>query len=297
MIYHSDKSYLFFNGEFKLVKDFKISPFNQTLHYGYGVYEGIRSYRTDQGFHIFKVRRHFERLHHSASRLEIPVPYSVKELIDFAYELLEVNNMKTAYIRPLVFMDKNMTLRHDNEVNVLMTCWKWARYYESNHLNVMISSYRRQHPKSVHIDAKVCGHYVNSILATREAVNKGYDDALMLDVEGYVAQGPGASVFFEKKGKLYTAPLDNIFPGITRQTVIELARQMGVEVIEEEFGPDAVLDMDAAFFTGTAVEIAGIASINGHKLKLDWEDSLGYLLHNRYKKIVSGNDTNFLEYF
>jgi branched-chain amino acid aminotransferase len=96
---------------------------------------------------------------------------------------------------------------------------------------------------------------------------------------------------------LYTAPLDNIFPGITRQTVIELARQMGVEVIEEEFGPDAVLDMDAAFFTGTAVEIAGIASINGHKLKLEWEDSIGYLLHNRYKKIVSGNDTNFLEYF
>ncbi len=297
MLYHTDKTYLFFNGEFRHVPDFRISPFNQTLHYGYGVYEGIRAYKTEQGPHIFKVRRHFERLLKSAEKLEIEVPYTSKELIDFAYELIEANRMSSAYIRPIIFMDKNMTLRPNNEVNVMMVTWKWGRYFDGNHLKVMISSYRRPHPKSVHIDTKVCGHYVNSILATKEALRNGYDEALMLDVDGYVAQGPGASVFFEKDGKLYTPTLDNIFPGITRLTIIEIAKQMGIEVIEEEFGPEAVIDVDGAFFAGTAVEIAGIASINGHELKLDWEDTIGYALYTRYKRIVAGKDTNFLEYF
>lgn len=300
MLYHTDQTKLFFNGEFRKVSEFKISPYNQTLHYGFGVFEGIRAYHTKQGTHIFKVRRHFERLLHSAHKLEISVPYSVQDLINYAYELVEVNHMTEAYIRPLVFMDKNMTLRHDNEeheVNVMMTTWKWNRYFESNHLNLLVSSYRRPHPKTVHIDTKVVGHYVNSILATRDAVNKGYDDAIMLDVDGYVAQGPGASVFFEKGNRLYTAPLGNVFPGITRETLIGIARAMGIEVVEKQFGAEDILTVDGAFFAGTATEVAGIASINGHKMKLEWEDTIGYLLYTKYKKIVTGKDTSFLEYF
>lgn len=300
MLYNTDKTEIFFNGEFKHVNEFRISPYNQTLHYGYGVFEGIRAYKTSQGPHIFKVRRHFERLLHSAEKMEMQVNVQPIDLINAAYELIDRNKMQEAYIRPLIFMDKNMTLNHDNkvnQVNVMMVCWKWARYFKSNHLNLMVSSFRRPHPRTVHIDTKVTGHYVNSILATREAQRKGYDDAIMLDVEGYVAQGPGACVFFENKGKLYTAPLGNVFPSITRELLIHLAEEMGIEVIEKQFGAEDIVSVDGAFFAGTAVEVAGIASINGHKLKLEWEDTIGYLLFRKYKKIVTGKDSSYLEYF
>ncbi|HQD12232.1 MAG TPA: branched-chain amino acid transaminase [Chitinophagales bacterium] len=299
MLYHNDKSVLFFNGEYKKVKDFRISPFNQTLHYGYGVFEGLRAYNTQQGPHIFKVRRHFERLAKSAEKLNIQMPYSVPEMINFAYELIERNDMRETYIRPLVFMDKNMTLRaHDaDQPNLLMTCWKWNRYYPSNHLKVLVSSWRRPHIKTMPVDIKATGNYINSILATREALQGGYDDALLLDVEGYIASGPGASFFMEKNGRLIVPPVVHIFPSITRTILIEIATQMGIEVVEKQYGVDELLDADGAFFAGTAAEVAGIESINGHKLRLAWEDTIGHLLHNRYKRIVSGKDTNFLEYF
>lgn len=299
MLYHNDKSVLFFNGEYKKVKDFRISPFNQTLHYGYGVFEGLRAYNTQQGPHIFKVRRHFERLAKSAEKLNIQMPYSVPEMINFAYELIERNDMRETYIRPLVFMDKNMTLRaHDaDQPNLLMTCWKWNRYYPSNYLKVLVSSWRRPHIKTMPVDIKAIGNYINSILATREALQGGYDDALLLDVEGYIASGPGASFFMEKNGRLIVPPVVHIFPSITRTILIEIATQMGIEVVEKQYGVDEVLDADGAFFAGTAAEVAGIESINGHKLRLAWEDTIGHLLHNRYKRIVSGKDTNFLEYF
>lgn len=299
MLYHNDKSVLFFNGEYKKVKDFRISPFNQTLHYGYGVFEGLRAYNTQQGPHIFKVRRHFERLAKSAEKLNIQMPYSVPEMINFAYELIERNDMRETYIRPLVFMDKNMTLRaHDaDQPNLLMTCWKWNRYYPSNYLKVLVSSWRRPHIKTMPVDIKATGNYINSILATREALQGGYDDALLLDVEGYIASGPGASFFMEKNGRLIVPPVVHIFPSITRTILIEIATQMGIEVVEKQYGVDEVLDADGAFFAGTAAEVAGIGSINGHKLRLAWEDTIGHLLHNRYKRIVSGKDTNFLEYF
>ncbi len=299
MLYHNDKSVLFFNGEYKKVKDFRISPFNKTLHYGYGVFEGLRAYNTQQGPHIFKVRRHFERLAKSAEKLNIQMPYSVPEMINFAYELIERNDMRETYIRPLVFMDKNMTLRaHDaDQPNLLMTCWKWNRYYPSNHLKVLVSSWRRPHIKTMPVDIKATGNYINSILATQEALQGGYDDALLLDVEGYIASGPGASFFMEKNGRLIVPPVVHIFPSITRTILIEIATQMGIEVVEKQYGVDEVLDADGAFFAGTAAEVAGIESINGHKLRLAWEDTIGHLLHNRYKRIVSGKDTNFLEYF
>lgn len=295
--YHTEKSLLFFNGEFRSVNDFRISPFNQTLHYGYGIFEGIRAYNTQQGPHIFKVRRHFERMANAAVKLGIEMPYSVQDMINFSYQLIELNNLREAYIRPLLFMDKNQTLRAESKPNVMITCWKWKRYFDNNHLKILVSGIRRLHPKTIFIDCKVSGHYVNAILATKEALAKGYDEALMLDVEGYVAQGPAFSIFYEKDGRLYTPPLDKIFPGITRTTVIDLARQMGIEVIEKEFGVEDIISADGAFFTSTAAEVTGISSINDYKMRLDWEETIGHILHNKYKRIVSGKDTNFLEYF
>ena len=147
------------------------------------------------------------------------------------------------------------------------------------------------------VDIKASGNYINSILATREATQNGYDDALLLDVEGYVATGPGASFFMEKDGKLIVPPINYIFQGITRATLIDLAKQMDIPVEEKLFGVEELLNADGAFFAGTAAEVAGIKSINGHQLKLPWEDTIGRLLHDRYKRIVAGKDTNFLEYF
>ena len=298
MMYHTDKTILFFNGHYKHVNDFRVSPFNQTLHYGYGVFDGLRAYNTQQGSHIFKARRHFDRLIASAQKMGISVPYTTAEMVNYAYELIERNQMKEAYIRPLIMMDKNMTLRADNQhPNILMTCWKWSRYFSSNHLDIMVSSWRRPHPRTTYIDVKIVGHYTNAIFATREAIDKGYDEAIMLDMEGYVAQGPGCSFFYEKDGTLITPPTQHIFPGITRLTIIEIAKQMGIEGVEKSFGVEEIIHADGAFFCGTATEIAGIASINGSKMKHPWEDTIGKLLHDRYKRIVSGKDTNFLEYF
>jgi branched-chain amino acid aminotransferase len=235
---------------------------------------------------------------YAADKLGIEIPYTVPEMISFAYALVEKNNLKEAYIRPFVFMDKNQTLRSDTKANVMITCWKWARYFGHNDISVLVSSIRSLHPKTIFIDCKVSGHYVNAILATKEARSKGCDEALMLDLEGYVSQGPAFSFFYEKNGRLYTPESKNIFPGITRATVIDLAKQMGIDVIEKEFGVEDVIQADGAFFTGTAAEVTGIGAINQHKLRLPWEDTIGHLLHNRYKRIVSGKDaTNFLEYF
>ncbi|MCO5249148.1 MAG: branched-chain-amino-acid transaminase [Chitinophagales bacterium] len=299
MLYHTDKTVLFFNGKFKNVNEFKISPFNQTLHYGYGVFDGIKAYKTAQGTHLFKVRRHFERLVASAEKLGIQVPYTSQELINYAYELIEKNNLNEAYVRPLVMMDKNMTLRpsDSDHPNILMTCWKWSKYYDNNFLNIKVSSWRRVHPRTTYIDIKIVGHFANDILATKEARDEGYDDALMLDAEGYVAQGPGCSFFYEKGGRLFTPPSEKVYPSITRYTLIEIAKQMGIEVIEKEFGVEDVIHADGAFFVGTAAEVAGIKTINDNELRLKWEDTIGHLLHNRYKRIASGKDTNFLEYF
>src|SRR5690554_2045041 len=253
MLYHTNRTVLSFNGTFKNVNDFKISPFNQTLHYGYGVFDGIRSYNTAQGPHLYKIRRHFERLVTSAERLGMVMPFTSQELINYAYELIERNKMKEAYVRPLVFMDKNMSLRPDSEhPNVLMTCWKWTKYYEHNRLSVMVSSLRRPHPRTTHVDTKIVGHFANDILATKEAKDKGYDEALMLDIEGYVAQGPGCSFFYEKGGVLYTPPSEKVFPSITKATLIEIAKQMGIEVVEKEFGVEDVIKADGAFYVGTA---------------------------------------------
>ena len=259
----------------------------QTLHYGNGVFEGIRSYKTKNGIHVFKAKEHYERLKYSAKVMHINLDYSVNKLIALTYELLERNNLEDAYIRPLIFLGANMSLQPTNNVHVLLCAWEWGKYLGSNPISLMTSSYQRPNPKSTHIQAKIVGHYTNSILATTEAKNKGFDEALLLDMNGYVAEGPGANFFYEKDQVLYTCPLANILSGITRQTIIELAEDLGIKVIEKFFTPEEVYEADAAFFTGTAAEVAAIGSLDGHKFKLTWEESLGNDLAKAYRCKVS----------
>ena len=289
-MYYNDNTEVFFNGEWLKAKDVMVSPYVQTMHYGSGAFEGIRSYETPDGTRIFKAEEHYKRLLYSAEKMYLKVNYSVDELTSLTYQLLKKNNLGNAYIRPLIFAGANMSLTPTDEVHVMLCAWEWGKYLGDKLLDVTISSYERPNPKSCHVDAKVTGHYVNSILATTEAKQKGFDEALLLDAHGNVAEGPGANFFFEKDEVLYTSPLGNILPGITRATMFELCNEMGFKLVEKYFTPQEVKGADSAFFTGTAAEVAGIASLDRVPFKLKWEDSLGAILQAKYTRRVAFNE-------
>ena len=289
-MYYNDNTEVFFNGEWLKAKDLMVSPYAQTMHYGSGAFEGIRSYETPDGTRIFKAEEHYKRLLYSAEKMYLKVNYSVEELTSLTYQLLKKNNLGNAYIRPLIFAGANMSLTPTDEVHVMLCAWEWGKYLGDKLLDVTISSYERPNPKSCHVDAKVTGHYVNSILATTEAKQKGFDEALLLDAHGNVAEGPGANFFFEKDEVLYTSPLGNILPGITRATMFELCHEMGFKLVEKYFTPEEVKGADSAFFTGTAAEVAGIASLDRVPFKLKWEDSLGAILQAKYTRRVAFNE-------
>jgi branched-chain amino acid aminotransferase len=289
-MYYNENTTIFFNGKFIKVKETPISIFNQTMHYGNGVFEGIRAYDTPKGVQIFKAREHFDRLHYSAKVMHINLSYSSSELEQVTYKLLEANNLKDAYIRPLVYLGENMSLTPTDEVNVVIMAWEWGKYLGDKLLNVMLSSFQRPNPKSCFVEAKVVGHYTNSILATTEAKSKGFDEALLTDMNGFIAEGPGANFFIEKNGKLITPPLGNILSGITRQTVFEIAKELHFEIEESLFTPDEIYKADSAFFCGTAAEVIGIASVNEYQFPLKWEESIGALIQKKYKRRVAFNE-------
>lgn len=286
MKYFNSNTVLYLDGKFQKASGTTADIYGQSLHYGYAVFEGIRAYHTHNGTRIFKVREHFERLKRSAELVHMPFPWDVDDLIKQTYRLLELNNLKDAYIRPLVYCAPNMSLVAATEVSIMICAWEWGAYLGHQQLKVCISSYERPNPKSTPIEAKVSGNYVNSILATTEAKSKGFDEALLLDMEGNIAEAPGANIFIEKNGRLYTPPLGNILAGITRATVIELCHILDIDVIEKHLTVTDLKHADSAFFCGTATEIAGIASVEEYQFPVRWTDSVGATLQRTYKSLV-----------
>lgn len=289
-MYFNHQTVVFLDGNFVKVSDANVGLFNQTMHYGNGVFEGIRAYDTTDGVRIFKAKEHFDRLHYSAQMMHIDLVYSSEDLEQITYELLKKNNLKDAYIRPLVYLGDNMSLTPTNKVHVVIMAWEWGKYLGDKLLKVALSSYQRPNPKSCHVEAKVVGHYINSILATTEAKQNGFDEALLTDMNGFIAEGPGANFFFEKDGKFVTAPLGNILAGITRATVFELAKDLGFEIEERYFTPDEIYTADAAFFCGTAAEIVGIEQFNSYKFPSKWEETNSHMIQRRYRLRVSKNE-------
>ncbi len=285
-MYYNESTVLFLDGKFVKAADAKLDLFSQTLHYGYGVFEGIRAYHTINGTKVFKAHEHYERLRNSCNLLNIPMDYSVEELTQLSYQVLERNNLSNAYLRPLVFCSPNMSLTAPKEVSVMIAAWDWGKYFTNTSLRVSISTFQRPNPKSLKVEAKACGHYVNSIMATMEAKERGFDEALMQDMNGFVAEGPGANFFFEKDGVLYTPPLGNILPGITRHTVLEICQQLDIPVEERYFRPEELFEADSAFFCGTAAEITPIDSIEGQIFLKPWKKSLGVTIQEAYQCIV-----------
>lgn len=289
-MYFNENTVVFSDGEYAKVDDLKVDPYSQTMHYGNGAFEGIRSYDTPDGTRIFKAKEHYERLKYSCDKMYIPFDYSVEDLEQITYALLLKNNLKDAYIRPLVYLEPNMSLSKVNKSHFMIMAWEWGQYLGNKQLNLMTSSFQRPNPKSCFVDAKVTGHYTNSILATQEAKDKGYDEALLTDMNGNVAEGPGANFFYEKEGELYTCPTGNILPGITRQTVFELAEELKISIHEKWFKVEDVYAADTAFFCGTAAEVAGIKSLDKHLFPMNWDDSVSAMIQRKYKLRVSTNE-------
>lgn len=285
-MYYGESTVLYFNGEFLNAKDAKIDLYSQSLHYGYAVFEGIRSYKTENGTKIFKAKEHYDRLRYSAEVMGIPFETSTETLTELTYEVLRLNNFSDAYIRPVVLCSPNMSLSKGKESYLAITAWEWTNGYLSNQMRIMTSSYRRPNPSGFKINAKVSGHYVNSILACQEAKDNGYDEALLLDIEGNVAEGPGANVFFEKDGVLYTPAAGNILPGITRATVLELCQELQIPVQEKKCSPEEMRGADSAFYCGTAAEVVALESMDGVRFTQPWENSYGSLLQQAYKAKV-----------
>jgi len=285
-MYYNEHTTLYLNGEFIKASTATTTLYDQTMHYGYGVFEGIRAYKTENGTRIFKAFEHYERLRNSCELVGIPFEYHVDDLVAQTYKLLVQNNFENAYVRPLVYCSPNMSLTKPNSVSIMICCWEWGAYLGDNLLNACISSFCRPHPRSTKVEAKVCGHYVNSILAVTEAKNNGYDEAILLDSEGFLAEGPGSNLFFEKDGKLFTPSKGNLLPGITRATVIELCYRLGIEVTEGPFLQSDLENADSAFLCGTAAEIIGVQSLHHKAFPKPWNESLGKKLQTAYKNLV-----------
>jgi branched-chain amino acid aminotransferase len=285
-MYYNENTILYYNGRMQKATEAHLELYVQTLHYGYGVFEGIRSYKTAHGARIFKAKEHYDRLVQSCELMHIPFNYTTEQMTQLTYEVLERNRFVEAYIRPLVVCSPNMSLTPCQRSFLLIAAWEWTGYLGEKLLRLHISSYCRPHPRSVKVEAKACGHYVNSILAVTEAKQKGYDEALLLDHEGYLAEGPGANLFFEKDGKLFTPAKGNILPGITRTTVLELCEELGIPCEEGRYLPADLYDADSAFYCGTGAEIVGIESVDGKLLKRNWNNSLGKQVQEAYQSLV-----------
>ncbi len=294
-MYYNDDSVLFFDGAYMKAKDAKTDLYGQSLHYGYAVFEGIKSYKTAQGARIFKAEEHYDRLRRSAEAMMMPFSYSTKEMVEATYRLLEMNQLENAYIRPIVICSPNMALSKGQKSYLVIEVWNWDNGYLADKMRIMTSSFQRPNPKAFKVEAKVSGHYVNSILACQEAKDKGFDEALVLDENGNVAESSGANVFYEKDGKLFTPAKGNILPGITRATVFEICKELGIPTEEKFFTPEEMQGADAGFFCGTAAEIVALDSLDNVPFNLNWENSLSSKVQQAYRHLVLEEDYAYLK--
>lgn len=283
------------NGKFIPWSDAKIHVLSHALHYGGSAFEGIRFYETEKGPAIFRLGDHVDRLIYSASALNMQLPYSKEEIIEAIKELVRQSNLEAGYIRPIVFYGygKLGVNPGDNPVEVVIACWPWGAYLPFESIDVKISKYIRIHPDSSIVDAKISGHYVNGILASLELKGTHYHEALFLDSDGYVTEGVGENFFMIKDGVIYTPKLGGILAGITRETVINMARRLGFKVIETDIRLEDVYEADEAFFTGTAAEITLIRSINDNTFKKSKESPISSQIKTAYLELVHGKNQEF----
>ena len=285
---------IWLDGELVDWREAKVHVLTHTLHYGMGVFEGVRAYETDQGAAIFRLQEHTDRLFRSAHILNMAIPYSKDEINEAQRAAVRENNLKSAYIRPMAFLgSEGMGLRADNlKVHVMVAAWEWPAYMgedaKTQGIKIRTSSYTRHHVNVTMCKAKANGNYMNSMLALREALDSGCQEALLLDPEGYVAEGSGENFFLVRDGVIYTPELTSCLDGITRKTIIEMAQALGYTVREKRITRDEVYVADEAFFTGTAAEVLPIRILDGRVIGTGSRGPVTEKLQTLYFDTVTG---------
>ena len=292
--------FIWMDGEWLDWREAKIHVLTHTLHYGMGAFEGVRAYETDTGPAIFKLEEHTERLFNSTKILGMKMPFDSEVINQVQREVITKNNLKSAYIRPMCFYgSEGMGLRADNlKVHVMVAAWEWGAYLGEdnmkNGIRIRTSSYVR-HPAHPTLSlAKTNGIYVNSMMALKEALDHGFDEALMLDIEGFVSEGSGENIFVIKDEVICTPHLTSALPGITRDTIVTLAKSLGYEIVEKKLSCDEIYNSDEAFFTGTAAEVTPIRDLDGNQIGIGSRGPITERLQSLYFDCVHGRNPNYL---
>ena len=276
--------------------DAKVHVLIHSLHYGLAAFEGLRCYKGKSGSAIFKLHEHVDRLFDSAHIGMMTIPYEKKQIAEAIVETVRSNKLEACYIRPLVYIGYGAmgVYPGDNPIKLAIAAWKWGSYLGddalANGMRACVSSFTRHHVNVSMTRGKISGYYVNSILAKREAKGNGYDEAILLDPEGYVSEGTGENIFIVRKGRLKTTPLTSILEGITRNAVIELAREQGLVVLEERFTRDEMYIADEVFVTGTAAELTPVREIDKRPIGTGKPGPVTAALQKRFFSIVRGED-------
>jgi branched-chain amino acid aminotransferase len=294
--------YVWTDGAIVRWSDARVHLISNTLHYGFGVFEGIRCYKTENGPAVFRLREHLLRLQNSARILGFAVPYSIEELTQATRDIIKANGFEQCYIRPIAYIGQGgMGLAYgDCEINVSIAVWYWGEYVGHGTLErgsrVKTSSYARQHINSSMTKAKACGNYMLFQMARTEAKREGYDEALLLDTNGHVAEGSVEHIFLVRNGALVTPPLTHLLDGITRDTIIALAREQNIEVQEELFSRDYVLTADEVFFAGTGAEVTPVVEVDGRTIGDGKRGPLTLKLQQLYFEAVYGRQAHRQEW-
>ena len=291
--------FIWFDGKLVPWRDATVHVLTHTLHYGMGVFEGVRAYDTKNGTCIFRIEEHTQRLINSAKILGMKIPYSFDEIVDAQIEVVRENKLTSGYIRPMCFYGaEGMGLRADGlKEHLIVAAWEWGSYFSKENLQkgirVKTSSYNKHFVNSSMCKAKANGNYINSMLALQEALNGGYDEALLLDTNGFVAEGSGENIFIVSEGKIVTPELTSALDGITRRSVIEFAHDLGIEIITKPITKDEIYIAEEAFFTGTAAEVTPIRELDDKTIGNGEMGNITKELQKLYFKVVNGEEKKY----
>ena len=304
MFVDTEKKLIWKNGLFSNWDDTNVHILSHTLHYGTGVFEGVRAYKTSDGPAIFRLKEHTIRLFNAANKINIKIPFTEDEINIAQCEILNKNDLDEGYIRPIVYLgNEGLGLRaKDLSVNVAIAAWEWPSYMDpiskKNGISV-IKSNHMQYENPLHSGNKIIGTYFSNTMALHEAIDRGADEAIMMDKNGFISEGSGENIFMVKNNIVLTPTTDHCLNGITRQSVIQIAKDLDMEVIEKNIKFEDLLDADEAFFTGTAVEITPVTKVNGEPINKGTRGEITKKLQEKFQEIISGNNVaydNWLTY-
>ena len=293
---------IWFNGELVEWRSATTHVLTHTLHYGMGVFEGVRAYETPDGPAIFRLQDHTKRLFNSAKIVGMQLPFTEEQINRAHIDVVKANNLASCYFRPMAYYGSGKlgVAPKQDDVQVILAAWAWGAYLGEEGMRkgirVRVSSFTRHHPNVTMIKAKANGNYMNSIMANTEATRDGYDEAILLDAQGYVAEGSGENLFTVRDGVLYPPALDVALDGITRRSVIAIASEMGLKVVEKRLTRDELYVADEVFFTGTAAEVTPIREIDGRQIGIGERGPITAEIQQRYFDIVQGKKPKYRDW-